>query len=214
MTGRERLVVAAVGGDLDRTPVLSFIPMGGTDGIIVPACDYPRARAEANGSAVLVQVGNPYAQARTTFPNLADLLANDPVTGADALDHLRLEVLAEAQAALELGADGVAYILDGAYPGATTPMEYGGHYLEVDRAILTALAEAPLNLVFVRGDNDPYLDFVADLPAAFLGWDAGHVSPDLDFIRRMRAGALALDDPRAEVRLVGVPATATPGVHA
>lgn len=214
MTGAERLRAAARGGAVDRRPTLSFDLSHATDGVIATPDRLLQARAGVSGRAVLALIPNPFARARVLVPHLSDLLAEDPEAGAEALDQLREAVLSDAEAALGSGADGIAYHLDGAYPEATTPMEYGGHFLEVDRSILTALAEAPLNLVYVEGDTEPYLDFVADLPAAFLGWNALAVTTDLDFIRRMRTGVLALDHPDADVHLWGTPAVALSGALA
>ena len=97
-------------------------------------------------------------------------------------------------------AQGVFYRLDGAYPSASTPMEYGGHYLEVDRDVLSSIQNSFV-IVFVEGEGEVYFDFVSDLPADAMGWDADRNPIDLNEARRHRAGALALDHPEAEIVL-------------
>lgn len=201
MTPRERMFAAGRGGLVDQAPRLAADWSADADAWAVPADQVAAARAERPDAVLLAWVANPFARARTAAPDLAERLREDPQAGGAIVDRLRLEAMREAEAAFDAGADGIVYFLDGAFPAASTPMEYGGWYLEADRAVLTAVSDSHLNLVYVAG-NEPYLDFVADLPGTFLGWDAA-TGPGPEAVRRIRLGAVALDHPDANLRLPG-----------
>lgn len=181
MTGRERIVAASRGGDVDRKPVI------GIDAVIVD----PNQVSERSGgdAAVLARVLSPLGRAIKAEIPIVALLHEDVEQGAKTLDRLTDEAKSEMLAALANGADGVAYELDGAYPAVTTPMEYGGHFLEVDRKLLAELVEARFNLLCVKGEQEPYIDFVCDLPAHGFAWDQrSGVTPE--YVRSMRDGVL------------------------
>ena len=57
-----------------------------------------------------------------------------------------------------------------AVPDSTTPMQYGGHFLEIDRRLLSS--DALFNVIFVQGPSEPYAVFVSDLPAQAFAWDS------------------------------------------
>ncbi len=202
MKGREALVAIARGGQAPRQPVIAFGPHPDADGVVVPLAQLAEALAEHEGAAVLVRVDSPLTRALGRELGLTQTLHDDPPTGEAQLSALVEEAREEAQAALDRGADGIAYWLDGAYPAATTPMEYGGHYLELDRGLLDAFAEARFNLVFVEGLVEPYLDFVSDLPAHAFGWRAEAAPPAA--VRPLRPGPLATTGDGADILLVGL----------
>ena len=78
-------------------------------------------------------------------------------------------------------------------PAISTPMQYGGFYLEHDRALLAEIEDARLNVLSVEGGPEPYLDFVADLPSHVLAWDVPATGIVAAAVRPMRRGALAAD---------------------
>ena len=200
MTPRERLAAVAIGAQADRKPVV--LRPGAADdradAIVVPAGTFGGA---PGGQAVLAQVLSPFARAISRGMKLTQLLHDDPAAGGDALAELTEEARAETARALESGADGVYYELDGAYPARTTPMQYGGFFLEVDRRLLAEIEPEGFNILFVKGDVEPYIDFVSDLPAQAFGWEvASGVS--VESVREMRQGALAAADPHADVLLL------------
>lgn len=86
-----------------------------------------------------------------------------------------LELGTEPQDAVErvvdaaAGAAGFLYELEGACPDHTTPMEYGGVYLESDRAALAELARSGPVVLLARG-RDAYLDVLAGLPCTAMAW--------------------------------------------
>ncbi len=200
MTARERLTAVANGAPVDRKPVV--LRPGAADdradAIVVPTGSVTGGRG---GQAVLAHVPSPFARAIRRGTELAQLLHDDPAAGGDALAELTQEARAEMARALEHGADGVYYELDGAYPERTTPMQYGGFFLEVDRRLLEEFETAGFNILFIKGDAEPYIDFVSDLPAQAFGWEvASGVS--VESVREMRQGALAAADPQADVLLL------------
>ncbi|MCG9894538.1 MAG: hypothetical protein MH204_03565, partial [Fimbriimonadaceae bacterium] len=117
-------------------------------------------------------------------------------------------------AALSARADGVCYVLAGANPASSTPMQYGGHFLEVDREILTDCQDAAFNLLWVRGKEEPYLDFVIDLPAHAFAWDMVATGITPSAMKQARGGAVAGAHPEADIYLVDHHSTAAPWLEA
>lgn len=201
MTGRERIVAAARGGETDVRPTLSALGGGRADAVAVPPAEVPNTIDENPDCAVLAEVRSPLGLALSEGTNIVSELHNDIDRGTEILNGLVNRTRSEIQGALHQGADGVFYILDGAYPGITTPMEYGGHFLELDRQLLTEAQDARFNVLFVCGEEEPYIDFVSDLPAHAFAWDP-RSKVESEYVRSMRHGALAADEDGAEIRLV------------
>lgn len=145
----------------------------------------------------LTAVLNPFGRALKQDVDLTEILAEDPDRGETLLggfvDKARKD-MAEAP-------DGVLYLLYGARGLHTTPMEYGGHYLERDRELLTEIENSNFNMVFVVGEDDAYLDFVSDLPAHAFGWDSKATGVTVQEMRKMRTGALATNAHNADIEL-------------
>lgn len=193
MTSRERLIAASRGEPTDRKPLVCW-PVGCPESDVVTDAGHP-------DQIRLTPVVNPFGQAIRHRVDVWDALAEDPARGAKQLDGLVARTRREAQGAIEHGADGILYLLYGARGLHSTPMEYGGHYLERDREILGEFASAAFNLIFVVGEDDAYLDFVSDLPAHAFGWDSEATGVGVNEIRPMRTGALATNDPNADIAL-------------
>jgi hypothetical protein len=79
-------------------------------------------------------------------------------------------------------------------------MEYGGHFLEVDRQLLSGVIDARFNALYVRGGSEPYIDFVSDLPAHAFAWDP-QSGVTVAQVREVRQGALASTDKDADIEL-------------
>lgn len=194
MTGRERLVAVARGAQVDQRPVIAMDPPA--DGLVVSPSEVSAALVKHPDSAVLARVVSPLGRDRS----LVRALAEDPDAGSRRLAECAEGVRRDISAALDAGADGVCYLLDGAYPAVTTPMEYGGHFLELDRQLLEEVSAARFNLLFVCGETEPYVEFVSDLPAHAFAWDA-RSGVSVDAVRLLRSGALAAEDDGAEIAL-------------
>jgi len=194
MNGRERLVAAARGGALDRTPVLCGpgAVCVDADGVVVAVAEVVAALQRDAERAVLARVLSPLGRALRTDERIVAMLHENIVAGGERLRELVGEARAEMATALEAGADGVFYELDGAYPAMTTPMEYGGHFLEADRQLLDEVHGARFNVLYVCGEQEPYIDFVSDLPAHAFAWD-GRSGVGAEYVRTVRTGALACD---------------------
>lgn len=209
MTGRERLVAAGRGGHVSPKPVLVWPSQPGetpdprADGWVVDSHDEAASILAAHPDLlVLVTVLSPLGQDLAGPKTLLKALADDPAEGETALEACADQTRRDIAAALEAGADGVVYCLAGAYPSCTTPMEYGGHFLEVDRAILSEAAEARFNVLWVRGKDQPYLDFVIDLPAHAFAWDMTATGMAPGGFRSARNGAIGGAHPDADIFLV------------
>ena len=180
MTGRERLVAAARGGPTDRVPVLVYPGTGAdaADALVVLDSD---SVVTDEDQAVLVEVLSPYGQALDR--------GDDPATAI--LEELVEETRGAMRDALDAGADGVWYRLDGA--SGEGYARYQGH----DRTLLAEVADARLNVLFAVAPFDPAL--LSDLPAHVLAW--ADATPS-DAVRALRPGAQASPDPASEIRLV------------
>lgn len=144
---------------------------------------------------------NPYGLALQTQTPVDDELADDPKKGEATLDRLVADTKSAIRTSLDQGADGILYLLYGARGLHTSPMEYGGHFLERDREILSEVEDAAFNMIFVVGEDDAYLDFVSDLPAHAFAWDCRATGTSVADMRSLRQGALATNSPDADIEL-------------
>ncbi|MCB0825468.1 MAG: hypothetical protein KDC26_04715 [Armatimonadetes bacterium] len=195
MTGRERMVAACRGGDVDRTPVI------GEDALIVELGQVREALAANEDVAILARVPSPLARAKSEGNDLYSELESNPASGEKQLDEYAVATRMDAADAIGQGADGICYVIDGAYPSYSTPMQYGGHFLELDREILGEFAQARLNMIYVAGKDSPYLDFTSDLPGHLFAWDSTSGVEPVE-VKQMRDSALACDHPEANVRFI------------
>lgn len=182
MTSRERLVSAAHGEPTDRKPVIDWPSLQNGD-------------LDQNSAAIVL---NPLGRAIQQVLPLVETLASEPDSAETVLDSLVEQAKNELSRATKSGAIAI-YLLYGATPRHTTPMEYGGHFLERDREILASEPEA-FKMILVVGD-DAYLDFVSDLPADIFAWDSKATGVSVAEMRQMRQGALATNDPDADIDL-------------
>ncbi len=200
MTGRERLIAAAHRNPVDRQPILLFGDQGESDGVIV---GIDALNAIAPTRARLVSIQSPLSRSLNQSRTLLDLLKVDPAKGQQVIDDLALEVSREIKTALAAGADGIAYQIEGANPTVATPMQYGGFFLEVDRMLLSEAASAAhANLLWVRDQNEPYIDFVCDLPAHLFAWSP-ESQVSISQVKLLRAGPIAFPSLDAEVFFSG-----------
>jgi hypothetical protein len=196
MTSRERLLAVATGKAVDRKPTIAWPSSDAQADIQV----YP-ANAVVHGDApALALVPNLYRRFQLMGKDPVALLKDTDGKSAGIVDAAEADARREAQGALEQGAIGVFYEVHGANAGQCTPMEYGGLFLEKDRAFLESVADAPCNFVYIDG-KEPYLDFVSDLPAQVFAWDATGSTIPVSEVRKLRQGALAADDAEADIPL-------------
>lgn len=204
MSGLANLRAAAKGTKLSSKPVIvwSASPGHKADGIIATLNTLEDALRSHPGQAVLVEIVSPFGRATREGINLTEILTDQPEAGAHELAGWASRVGLDMQQALKEGASGIFYRLDGAYPAANTPMQYGGLFLETDRELLKQIPAEALTLLYVEGESDPYLDFVSDLPADLFGWDAPRTGIEAAEVLNMREGALAAEDKGASVLFV------------
>jgi hypothetical protein len=207
LNARERFLAASRGGEVDSKPTLAW-PFGESDLVVAETIEDVRTLSGGE-KPVLYLLNNPFGASLADRVALNDLHVESPAAGSDKVAEYVSRLTEEGRASLEAGADGVFYLLQGARGAFCTPMQYGGYYLEADREILTELADANFNFIFVAGNDDVYIDFVSDLPAHFFAWDAEASTFDASYVRTLRSGALASSDPSSEVLLsTGVPSVA------
>jgi hypothetical protein len=187
MTPRERFQAAFNG------QVVSPKPTIGTD-LALTAIG-----AQKSDVPTFTMIPSPLTQAIHQNLDLLNLLAQDPTAGNQKLDELYAATAIMINNSIPL-TDGICYLIDGAYPEQTTPMQYGGYFLERDRHTLEAAFPRTKVMLLIAGDQDPFIDFVSDLPAHIFAWDAkSKWTPSQ--IRELRSGILAADWPDAEFHL-------------
>lgn len=152
------------------------------------------------GQQVLAEIHSPLTRAIRRDSDLLETLDADPELGAERLEALVAESQSEITAALEAGASGIFYVLEGACPDHTTPMQYGGHFLELDRRLLESAAGADLNVLFCGG-QEVYFDFLADLPTHAISWDNTRNDLPIQSARVMTRAKIALDHLEADLFL-------------
>jgi hypothetical protein len=165
----------------------------GPDALIVAAPEQAVAALsefDEAGPAVLVSVFNPLGEALQAGSNPNDQTFADPQGVSEALEEYAQSVRNQMETALDAGADGIFYRIVGANPRYSTPMQYGGFHLEMDRSLLASVQEAPFNVVLAEGE-DVYLEFLTDLPVHALAWESGGTSLSVADVRKMRSGAIA-----------------------
>ena len=201
MTSRERVLAASRGGDVDQKPTLSWLGADASaDAMVVVNIESLNRSADA--PVVLVDVSNPFGLALQKGIDLNKALKDDPTVGSEVLDSLIDEVRTRIAGGLASGADGIFYRLHGASPRHCSPMQYGGHYLERDRELLSEASDAYVNVIFVAGEDELYIDFVSDLPAQIFAWDSELTQISAEQVRAARKGAVASADPSSEISLL------------
>lgn len=201
MTGKERFVAVASGQPADRTPIVVWPdPDQRSDVAVVRVARIHDAHATNPGKAVLAEIVNPLGRAIARSITLPKTLRESPEDGQAKLQQLVEETRADIDLALAAGADGIFYRLEGAHPPVTTPMEYGGFFLEADRQLLQSAESGKANVLFAHGTAD-YFEFLTDLPAHVFAWDRELAGDVLERVRSMRKGPLACMDGRADVIL-------------
>lgn len=146
------------------------------------------------------EVANPFARAIEAGFDLNSEMDLNPARGAELLADLTAQTQDDLAAKLKAGASGIVYRLVGACPEHCTPMQFGGLYLEGERAILSDVTVP--TLVFIEG-AEVYFEFVSDLPATYMGWDVTQNALSLEEARTYRQGAFALASDDAELRIIG-----------
>lgn len=201
MTSRERLLCVAEGKSPDRQPAIGW-PVATSDSDVVVIADASKVAEVAGDSrAVLVEVCNPFGLALRAGVDLNVAQKSDPESGSAKLSEFVNATRQSIQAALDAGADGIFYKLFGANEKFCTPMQFGGYYLETERELLQGATGAALNVLFIVGDADTFIDFVSDLPAHVFAWDAASTGFSVSAVRELRHGALCTNASDADVLL-------------
>lgn len=201
MTSRERVMNAAEMKSVDRAPAVVYLDPELSDMVVCSIDELGEAKEQFPDKVIVVEVESPFARALQREIDLNSVLRDDVTKGHEILDELTEESRNEGDAAKAAGADGIWYHLEGADPAYCSPMQYGGHYLELDRDLLTRWQDFPLNTVAILG-KEPYLDFVCDLPANFFAYDATGSEIGTSAVREIRPGAIASQLRDADLRLI------------
>lgn len=178
------------------------------DAVVVSSSeDVGEVMAAAPGVAVLVEVGNPFGAALMKAVDLNAEFEKGPQDGETAFGTYLDDTQRLLDGAMQSGADGVLYRLFGAEPSLSTPMQFGGLYLEHERELLAGIQQARVNIMYAEGGEGLYLDVISDLPAHALAWDEDRSLITPQQARTVRRGALACgllsEDPMRLYRDIG-----------
>ena len=88
---------------------------------------FAESRCEIAGQQ-FTSVASPLTRAISRNLNIVDLLEENPAEG----DQILAALVSETHSELDLVTGEFNYIVAGAEPEFTTPMQYGGHFLELD----------------------------------------------------------------------------------
>jgi hypothetical protein len=206
MTPRERIVQTSRGGMVDRPAWFVWEPSAPAESLLnfskrwSPDLLVAKNASEAQtllsnlpeeGPAVLVEVSNPFLTAMASGVIVGQSFHQCPVRSDQELEKFTGQVREQIHEALHAGVDGVFYRLGGANPHHASPMEYQGLYFERDYALLSEISDARFNVLFVEGEEDPYLDLVHELPASALMWEDDEAWPPAK-VREFHSGALVV----------------------
>lgn len=185
------------------SPKLSMIwsasPGHSCDAIVTNQVSLNHAIATHNGQLVLCEVHSPLGRIVRSQPQLLDTLRETPADAEDALLDFANEAKNEIREAFELGAHGIFYRLSGANPKVTTPMEYGGHFLEMDKELMAHASSGLLNVISVEDGPEIYIDAVAEVPGHAIHWDNALNELSIEAVRTMTTKFLVLDHPVADI---------------
>lgn len=102
------------------------------------------------------------------FPSLASRVLATGVSLDLEPEMLGAHIDAEYAVALAqiaaLNTEEVMYLVAEANPAKTSPMQYGGLFLDRDRDLLSALADGGRKVVLGVLGADSFIDFLSDLP--------------------------------------------------
>ena len=199
MSGIDTIRAAAIQGDARERPVITDGPERDerADGVIVDEKDL----GSATRQAVFCRVQNPFGRSARAELDINALLKENPGEGASAIQKFASEARDEIDHVLKAGANGIFYMLSGACAAECSPMQYGGHFLEVDREILAGTPDGSFDILYVCGDSELYIDIVSDLPAQAIAWNSS-AGVQISEVREMWPRAVAAADQDADIFLV------------
>lgn len=208
MNSRERITALIRGGNSDGASwfayfrnekfdhILKFAESQKPDAIVLSNLSNVGTALDVLGSegpAILVETLNPFGLCLSENVDINAELRNNPVKGNEILSEMVNKVSRHIGEIMKSGADGVFYRLIGAEPKYTSPMQYGGYYMEHDNNLLSSVRDARCNVLFIEGGEYVYMDFVHDIPASLLAWDEKSSGLSFDEVKQYHSGALACE---------------------
>ena len=179
----------------------------GSSGGVAPTLSFNGAQADLNvGAGEGLKLGWVDSPSTLAIRSDLDKVQDDPAAGGARLDELKSETKSQIGQRLSEGADGIFYYIDGAFPQAMSPMEYGGLFLEMDREILAE--QKGLTVVYNAGKETPFADFTSDLPCDFFCWDA-ESGVTVSELRQLRSNGLGTQSGDADLKLLDQPIPTT-----
>jgi uroporphyrinogen decarboxylase len=150
-------------------------------------------REGLHGEAHFVEtIFNPWtvAEKLSSVDEVKKLKADDPKALEAALETIAESEASHARKAVAAGASGIFLAIANAQQGILSPDEYAKFSEPFDRLILTAVNDAPLNILHLHGDK-VYLDrFVKGWPATAINYSNFGTGKPVKAMRSMYDGVL------------------------
>jgi hypothetical protein len=120
---------------------------------------------------------SPLSRAIVQGIDIVGLLEENPTKG----DRVLGELVSQCSRDIEQTSGSMNYIVAGAEPGVTSPMQYGGHFLELDRELIGTRSPA----ITLIGGPETYIDVVSDIAKSYLIWNPETNPVDPQEVSRM-----------------------------
>lgn len=120
---------------------------------------------------------SPLARAIQASHHVVSLLADNPAEG----DQFLAELVAQTREHIEATNGPFNYVIAGAEPSFSTPMQYGGHFLELDRELIGDRKP----VITLIGGSETYIDVVSDLAETYLLWNPASITEDPQEVAKM-----------------------------
>ncbi|MEI7577183.1 MAG: hypothetical protein WCK51_09835 [Armatimonadota bacterium] len=106
---------------------------------------------------------SPLSRAISQGIDVVGLLEENPAEG----DRVLAELVSQCSHEMRQVSGPLNYIVAGAEPDVTSPMQYGGHFLELDRELIGTSSPA----ITLIGGPETYIDVVSDIAKSYLIWN-------------------------------------------
>lgn len=120
---------------------------------------------------------SPLSRAIAQGIDIVGLLEKNPAEG----DRVLAELVSQCSSEIDQTSGPMNYIVAGAEPGVTSPMQYGGHFLELDRELIGTTSTA----ITLIGGPETYIDVVSDIAKSYLIWNPETNPVDPQEVSRM-----------------------------
>jgi len=147
-------------------------------------------RAVGSEARFVVTVLSPFAIAMKLCRDRAvEHLREDPESFEQGLSTIARSLAGFAKKAVQAGASGIFLAVSGAEPSMLSQEEYRRFVKAHDATVLSAVSDAPFNIVHVHGTS-VYLDLFLDYPMSALNWPSHQSAFPISTVRKLTTRCL------------------------